>query len=56
MRLAVLLDPVGEGTKTPILGLGDGALAVGEDLGEGFAQRLDLGCRQVLSLEEDMLV
>ena len=56
MRLAVLLDPVGEGLDAPIFDLADRAAEAGdrglELLGEGF--RLLGG--QVLASKENMLV
>src|SRR3546814_13869996 len=56
MRLAVLLDAVGEAAKTPGLGLYDLAAIVLDDLGGAFRQRVDLGLRQVLTREKHMLV
>jgi hypothetical protein len=42
MRLAVLLDPVGEVAKTPGLRLDDAPAIFRDDVGGGFRQRVDL--------------
>ena len=56
MRLAVLLDAVGEVPEAPGLGLDDLAAIVLDDLGGVFRQRIDLGLSQVLTREKHMLV
>src|SRR5690606_27139146 len=56
MRLAVLLDAEGERAQAPIFGLGDLALTLFDDLGQRFADGVDLCRGKVLTRQEDMLV
>ena len=56
MRLAVLLDAIGDVAEAPGLGPGDLAAIVLDDLGGGFRQRVHLGLGQVLTRQKDMLV
>ena len=56
VRLAVLLDAVGEGLEAPILVLGDLAAALGQDFGQGIGHFFDLLGRNVLAGQIDMLV
>ena len=56
VRLAALLDLVGEAFDAPVLALGDLAATLLDEVGEFFGQRLDLSVRDVLARQEDMLV
>src|SRR5262245_34108541 len=56
MRLAVLLDLVGERLDAPIFGLADPASALGDDLAVFLCQRIDLRLRDILASQEDMLI
>src|SRR5690349_1534997 len=56
MALAVLIDLVGEGLQTPLLGLGNLAAVVANDRRERFGELLDLSGRDVLACDEHALV
>src|SRR5690606_3181596 len=56
MRLAVLLDTVGERLDAPVLGLADGAAVRLDDALELFDEGLDLLCGNILACQEDVLV
>ena len=56
MPLAVFLDSVGEGAKTPAFCVGDLAFTVVDDLCEGLCQPLDLDRRDVLTCDEYVFV
>jgi len=56
VRLAVLLDAVGERLDAPVLGLADGAAVRLDDALELLDQGLDLLCRNILACQEDVLV
>ena len=56
MRLAVLLDAVGEGLEAPVLVLGDLAAAFDQNGRQGIGHFLDLLGRNVLAGEIDMFV
>ncbi len=56
VRLAALLDLVGEAFDAPVLALGDLAATLLDEIGEFFGECLDLGVGDVLAREEHMLV
>ncbi len=56
VRLAVLLDLVGEVLQTPVFGLGDLSAAFGDGVGIFFGHRVDLALGNILACQEDMLV
>ena len=56
MGLAVLLQPVGEGSEAPVFDLGDGAAAFLDDGAEFLRQRLDLVRGHVRAHEKHVLV
>jgi hypothetical protein len=56
MRLAVLLDPIGEGLDAPIFDLADGSAQRGDDILELPGQRFSLLRRNILTGKIDVLV
>ena len=56
MRLAVLLDPVGEGLDAPIFDLADRAAEIGDGGLELLGEGLRLLGGEVLASKENMLV
>ena len=56
MALAVLLDLVGEGLQTPLLGLGNFATVVANDRRVSFGELLDLRGRDVLACDEHAFI
>ena len=56
VRLAALLDLVGQRTQAPVLGLADLAAAFFDNGGVFFGQCFDLLGRNILARQEDMLI
>ena len=56
VRLAALLDFIGQGLKAPVLALGDLAATFFDEAGVFLGECLDLSVRDVLARQEDMLI